>query len=87
MTRFTPTDEDVRAVRDVLVAMNKPMTRDDPPYPACLTPIARAAAQAVIDQITARSAADALEAAARVVDDNQAAQALARLADQWRAEQ
>ena len=46
MTDHTAAEQ---ACFDALVEHNKPITRDDLPYPSCLWPIAEAATKAVLD--------------------------------------
>ncbi len=41
----------IRAVYDVLVRENMPLTRDEPPYPACLMPIAAAVVDALFESM------------------------------------
>ena len=42
--RVTPLE---RAVVDTMARLNHPITKDDPPYPICLLPIARAVIETV----------------------------------------
>lgn len=48
MTDHTPAEQ---ACFAALVTHNGPVTSDDPPYPACLWPLAVAAARAVLGTI------------------------------------
>lgn len=52
-------DQTIRAVYDVLVRENAPMTRDDVPYPACLMPIATAVVEALSESLGHRDTGEA----------------------------